>query len=120
MDYAKVEEVVTNQGVNVRDDGNGLAAIETAAKNGDINAVKLLLMEGEDVRSKKDRTLYIAAEEGHWKLVQWLLDYEAYGRVVFFNPVKSEEFLLNYFAKMMNNKTLQEKVSPYHSYIYFR
>ena len=114
-DIPKVKEIITNRGVNVRNDGNGLAAIQIAAKNGDLDVVKLLLREGADVRLhsknqfKKDTALYIAAEEGHWEIVQFLLDQtnEAYLRV----PVEIYEFLLQYSSKMTINKKLQEKVS---------
>ena len=118
-DTAKVEEIVTNHGVNVRNPGNDLAVLQIAAQNGDLAAVKLFLREGADVKlnfykSKKDTALYIAAEEGHWKIVQWLL---SYGSVVFFNPGEIEEFLHHYSTKMMNNKILQENVSNYKIFI---
>ena len=114
-DIAKVEEIITNHGVNVRNGENGLAAIQIAATNGDLDAIKLLLEKGADVRLhsknqfKKDTALYIAAEEGHWEIVQFLLDqtHEAYLRV----PVEIYEFLLQYSSKMTINKKLQEKVS---------
>ena len=114
-DIAKVEEIVTNQGVNVRNGENGLAAIQIAATNGDLDAIKLLLEKGADVRLhsknqfKKDTALYIAAEEGHWEIVQFLLDQtnEACLRV----PVEIYEFLQQYSSKMTINKKLQEKVS---------
>ena len=109
-DIAKVEEIISNQGVNVRNVGNDLAAIQIAAKSGDLDAVKLLLRKGADVGSKKDATLYIAAEEGHWKIVQCLL---SSGTVVFFNPGEIDELLQHYSTKMMNNKILQGNVSTY-------
>ena len=62
------------------------------------------------IGSKKDATLYIAAEEGHWKIVQCLL---SYGTVVFFDPGKIKELLQHYSSKMMNNKILQGNVSAY-------
>ena len=154
-DIAKVDEIVTNHGVNVRnygqskvvtpqissnllerpstqyepifienekcpttqhvDGGSGMAAIQIAATNGDLDAIKLLLEKGADVRLhsknqfKKDTALYIAAEQGHWKIVQFLLDQanEAYLRV----PGEIYEFLLQYSSKITINKKLQEKVS---------
>ena len=114
-DIAKVEEIVTNHGVNVRNSGNGLAAFQIAATNGDLDVVKLLVREGADVKlnfykTNKDTNLYIAAEEGHWKIVQWLL-YS--GSVLFFNRGEIEECLQRYSTKMMNNKRLQGNVSTY-------
>ena len=106
-DIAKVEEIVTNHGVNVRNSGNGLAAIQIAATNGDLDAIKLLLEKGADVRFKfkKDTALYIAAEEGHWEIVQFLLDQAKW------SPGEIKEALLQYSSKMMNDKKLQKKVS---------
>ena len=111
-DIAKVEKIKKNRGVNVRNGGNGLAAIQIAAKNGDLDVVKFLLGKGADVRlnyyqSKEDTALYIAAEESHWEIVQLLL---AHGSVNFFNPGEIEEFLLHYSTKMINNKELHAKV----------
>ena len=114
-DIAKVEEIVTTHGVNVRNGGNGLAAIQIAARNGDLDAVKLLLMQEADIRlsfskPKEDTDLDIIAEEGHWKIIQWLL---AYSSEDFFNSGEIQEFLQYYSRKMFNNKKLQEEVSTY-------
>ena len=62
-------------------------------------------------KSKEDTPLYIAAEEGHWKIVSWLL---AYGRIVSLDHEEVEEFLQHYSTKMINDNKLEEKVSTYH------
>ena len=93
------------------DGGNGMAAIQIAATNGDLDAIKLLLEKGADVglnpkyQSKEDTSLHIAAEEGHWEIVQFLLDQAKW------SPGETKEALLQYSSKMMINKKLQEKVS---------
>ena len=144
-DIAKVDKIVTNHGVNVRNDGpskqtnflelpttqyepkarqpttqhvdggSGMAAIQIAAKNGDLDAIKLLLEKGADVRLhskdrqfKKGTAFYIAAEEGHWEIVQFLLDQANWA---YWSPGEIKEFLLQYSSKMMNDKKLQKKVS---------
>ena len=112
MDLLELPTTATTQHV---DGGSGMTAIQIAATNGDLDAIKLLLEKGADVRLhsknqfKKDTALYIAAEEGHWEIVQFLLDQanEAYLRV----PGEIYEFLLQYSSKITINKKLQEKVS---------
>ena len=91
--------------------GSDMTAILIAAKNGDLDAIKLLLEKGADVglnpkyQSKEDTSLHIAAEEGHWEIVQFLLDQAKW------SPGEIKEALLQYSSKMMINKKLQEKVS---------
>ena len=108
----KADKIILKYGINVKA-SNGWAAIQIAANNGNLKAVKFLLEKGADVRlnyfqSKKQTALYIAAEKSYWDIVQLLLDY---GSTIFFNSSKEfEKFLLYYSRKMIIDKRLLKKV----------